>query len=229
MSTDWWRGESVEHDGSAGQYANMCNEHDDVSAFTVGPSVTSIGASAFLSSPLTGLSGLRGSAVASIGPRAFARCADLAALAGLPPALARVGWRAFEACHSLRNLRGLPLPCDVDAAAFENCRGLQVRAGELGFPRDKWGVADVASWVEDRRLIPGRRAMVLLCVRYAVDRQGLEGGGEGGGEGEGEGEAGGEGEAEGQPEPVAPLLKLIVRLPDEIIREIATMAFGDHA
>jgi hypothetical protein len=33
----------------------------------------------------------------------------------------------------------------------------------------------------------------------------------------------------GQPQPVAPLLKLIVRLPDEIIREIATMAFGDHA
>jgi hypothetical protein len=120
--------------------------------------------------------------------------------------------QAFERCDGLVSLAGLPFAAEVHKDAFLNCWALRRAALRRGYAdvHDRRSGAFLLSaaiqWANDRREVPGRRYALLLCVDGARKQEG-----------------------EAAPaDPVEPLLGRVALLPDELVREIAELAFGGY-
>ncbi|GMI36511.1 hypothetical protein TeGR_g14976 [Tetraparma gracilis] len=186
------------HDGTSEQFSHQPR----VATFSILPGTTHVGWGSFWRTSVASLTPLLLSSVTLLDEGCFAET-PLPSLVGLPPSLLYVADGAFDSCHLLPSLSHLPYATEAHPTAFgegdSRCKLLLAKARELGF-------ADIDGWVQDRRLTPARRRALLLCVAAARRQEGVR----------------------RSRSRVCPVLAGIASLPDELIRELTCVAFGDH-
>jgi hypothetical protein len=193
----------VVHDGTDYQYEFY---DTDLASFTI--SGDAVGVAAFYFATVLSLEGLRSSSVITIRDYAFSTSTNVMTLEDcLPPTLKFIGNCSFESCP-LVALTGIPYATKVHEHAFgaaqtlEDCL-IDTRCRGLLERAAALGFPSIDAWVQYRQLVPSCRACLLWSVSIGVDLVRLE-------------------------QEVSPLLALMVKLPEELVRELAQFAYGDY-